>query len=208
MSSLAVRCWNFRLSADLARSLFRTGTSFSSCVRLDKGIPVNVMAPDFSVGCIEYNEGIVARITCSLVAPRDKSLTVIGYDGVLRVADVHNEVCPVYVRRVPPDRWLHGIERLAACASAARQPIGNIGCDTTVKIPKVELIGGNKLVDFNRGPAELAMSIREHRPCRLSAQLGLHVAEITEALQFPDRFGGARAIQSTFERIRPLAWNA
>jgi hypothetical protein len=186
MSSLAVRCWNIRLSADLARSLFRTGTSFSSCVPLDKGIPVNVMA----------------------------SLTVIGDDGVLRVADVHNEVCPVYVRRVPPDRWLHGIERRM---NAARRFLRIRGSETDwqywtryqpVKIPKVELIGGNKLVDSNRGPAELAMSIRENRPCRLSAQLGLHVVEITEALQFPDRFGGARAIQTTFEPIRPLARNA
>jgi predicted dehydrogenase len=42
-------------------------TSFSSCQIPEKGIEVDQMAPDFSVGCIEYQDGVVARVTCSLV---------------------------------------------------------------------------------------------------------------------------------------------
>ena len=44
----------------------KTVTSFSSCQIPDKGISVDRMAPDFSVGCIEYEDGIVARVTCGL----------------------------------------------------------------------------------------------------------------------------------------------
>ena len=58
-------------------------TSFASCQLPDKGIPVGSMAPDFTVGCIEYGDDVVARVTCSLVAPKDKSLTIIGDDGIL-----------------------------------------------------------------------------------------------------------------------------
>src|SRR5207247_8336645 len=47
-------------------------TSFASIQIPDKGIPVDSMAPDFMVGCIEYADGVVARVTCGLVAPRDK----------------------------------------------------------------------------------------------------------------------------------------
>ena len=66
------------------------------------------MAPDFTVGCIEYADGVVARVTCGLVAPKDKSLTIIGDDGILMVADVRNDVCPVYVRSIPASRWRGG----------------------------------------------------------------------------------------------------
>ncbi len=67
-------------------------TSFASCLIPDKGIAVDKMAPDFTVGCIEYGDGIVARLTCSLVAPKDKSLTIIGDGGVLSVPNVRNDV--------------------------------------------------------------------------------------------------------------------
>ena len=44
-------------------------TAFASCLIPDKGIPVSTVSPDFSVGCIEYANGVVARVTCGLVAP-------------------------------------------------------------------------------------------------------------------------------------------
>ena len=65
----------------------------------------------------------------------------------------------------------------------------------------------NKLVDFNRGPTELVEAIREKRPCRLSGELALHMVEISEALQYPERFGGKRTIHSTFDPIQPLPWS-
>ena len=57
------------------------------------------MAPDLTVGCIEYPDGVVARVTCSLIAPRDKSITIIGDDGILSVPDVRNDAGPVYFKR-------------------------------------------------------------------------------------------------------------
>ena len=49
-------------------------SAFSSCQIADKGIAVDGMAPDFSVGCLEFENGLVARVTCGLVAPRDNRL--------------------------------------------------------------------------------------------------------------------------------------
>ena len=65
----------------------------------------------FSVGCIEYSENIVARVTCSIVGPRDKSFTVVGDDGVIFARDVRDDACPVYVRHIPAKRWDGAIER-------------------------------------------------------------------------------------------------
>ena len=80
-------------------------TSFASCQIPDKGIAVGAMAPDFTSGCLEYDHGIVARVTCGLVAPHDKSLTIIGDDGVLTVRDVRHDAGPVLLTREPETGW-------------------------------------------------------------------------------------------------------
>jgi predicted dehydrogenase len=185
-------------------------TAFASCLLGDKGIAVDSMAPDLTVGCIEYGNGVIGRVTCSLVAPKDKSITIIGDDGILNVAEVRNDICPIYVRRIPPGRWRAGIERR----------INNIR--RSLKVPSYEtdwhmwdryplagrppgrLVAQSKPVDFSRGPAELAAAIEEKRPCRLSANLGWHITELVESLQYPERFGFRRQLTSSFAAMHPL----
>jgi hypothetical protein len=65
---------------------------------------------------------------------------------------------------------------------------------------------GNKPVDFLRGPADMAEAIREGRPCRLSPELGVHMTELIETLQYPERFENPRTINSSFDPIHPLPW--
>jgi hypothetical protein len=74
--------------------------------------------------------------------------------------------------------------------------------------PTGVLVDASKPVDFNRGPAELAEAILQKRPCRLSGKMGLHIVDLVEALQYPERFGGKRTIHSTFDPIHPLPWSA
>jgi hypothetical protein len=45
--------------------------------------------------------------------------------------------------------------------------------------------------------------IRAGRPHRLSAELGLHIVEIIEALQYPERFNHHRVIESSFPPMAP-----
>jgi hypothetical protein len=192
----------------------RRVTSFASCQIPDKGIPVDAMAPDFTVGCIEYSEGVVARVTCGLVAPRDKSLTVIGDEGVLFVGNVRNDVGPVYLRRSKRGRlqsmfasrtnWLH-----RWLEARVQWP----GCDVLfqrriplVRKPCGRLVGRGKPVDFLRGPAEMAEANRRNRPCRLSALFATHIVELVEALQFPDRIGHQKTLTTSFPPIEPLSW--
>jgi predicted dehydrogenase len=184
--------------------------SFASCLLRDKGIPVVSMAPDFTVGCLEYANGVVARVTCSLVAPKDKSLTIIGDCGVLNVPDVRNDVCPIYLRKIPLSRWRGAVERRL---NNWRRALRVVGSETDWhlwqkyplnKKPPGRLVSPGKPVDFCRGPAELAAAIREKRPCRLSAELGWHIVELIESLQYPERFGFRRRLVSTFDAIQPL----
>jgi predicted dehydrogenase len=192
--------------------------AFASCQLPDKGVPVNVMTPDFTVGCVEYAQGVVARVTCSLVAPLDRSLTVIGEKGVLYTKDIRNDASPVYVRRAPASHVETALEyRLDQVRDRVERLLNWVPWSwgnrwrfmrkyPFAMKPLFRKSGAHKPVDFCRGPAEMAEAIRQGRPCRLSPELALHVMELLEALQYPDKSGGCRRIRSSFEPIEPLHW--
>jgi predicted dehydrogenase len=183
----------------------------------DKGVAVDQMAPDFSVGCIEYDNGIVARVTCSIVAPLDKSITIIGERGHLHTKYVRNDGSPVYIAATPPNRYMAGIAtRLGhwrvKVEQMLRLPFSISGLRIEKKVPyarkpKFKNSAGAKPVDFMRGPAELAAALREGRACRLSPELGWHMVELIETLQYPQRFEMPRTLKTSFEPIQPLPWN-
>lgn len=186
-------------------------SAFASCLIPEKGIAVDRMTPDFTVGCIEYADAMVARVTCSLVAPRDKSLTIIGEDGVLLVEDVRNDMCPVYVRRIPSSR-LHGAieRRMNRFRAALRLPGSDKEWYVWTKLPMIgnpsgRFVSSGKQVDFGRGPVEMARAIKQKRKCRLSPELGWHITELIERLQYPERFVGRPKVESTFAAIEPVA---
>jgi len=183
-------------------------TAFASCQFPEKGVEVEIMAPDFSVGCLEYKDGVVARVTCSLGTPKDKSLTIFGDDGALKVFDVRDERAPVYFSGTTHGGVTEAIEeRIIRLGRKAflRGYDGEWGrwrrYPFTRKPPN-HLLALSKPVDFCRGPAELVAAIAEGRNCRLTAELGRHVTELIEALQYPSPRGVA--IHSSFAPIDPL----
>ncbi len=190
--------------------------AYASCRIHDKGVAVDTMAPDFSVGCIEYASDIVARVTCSIVAPVDKSITIVGENGILYTKYVRNDASPVYLRKMPPNRIVAGIgSRLSHLQDWIEHLLhvpwsfGTLQLERKIpyaRKPSFRSSGAIKPVDFLRGPAELVQAIRQRRPCRLSAELGLHMTELIETLQYPERFENPRTINSTFDPIQPLPW--
>ncbi|WP_189220194.1 MULTISPECIES: Gfo/Idh/MocA family protein [Streptomyces] len=57
------------------------------------------VAPDHSLGFLEFADGTVGRISIGWVAPTDQTLTVIGDKGTLSVGDVWQASEPVMLRR-------------------------------------------------------------------------------------------------------------
>ena len=186
-------------------------TTFASTLVADKMLdaPLALGTADFSVACIEYRSGLVARLTCSILAPRDHSITIVGDEGTLVVRDCWDDGSPVLItpRRAatttrPVDssvlsrlmRWRPGAAE--ATVPLIRQPS-----------PKLQQAGGNRM-DFARGLAEVAAAVRERRPCRLGSDYALHIAEIMLTMQYPDRMGSPRMLQSGFAPIVPMDWAA
>jgi predicted dehydrogenase len=180
-------------------------TSFASIRVPDKlpNEPLDVMTPDFSVACIEFTSGVVARLTCGIVAPRDHSLQIIGDDGVLATDEGWDYGSPVYLKlhTKPIHRGLR--------QKVMRRLLGS----TQEEYPAVRktnlhhrYVNSSHQMDQARGVAELAGAISENRPCRLSTRFSLHCTEIALAIQYPQLMGCPRRLKSSFEPVDPMPW--
>jgi predicted dehydrogenase len=188
-------------------------TSFASVQLPDKGIAVDRMAPDFTTAAIEFADGIVARVTCGLVAPRDKSITVVGDSGVLSVGNVRDDGAPVMFRPASGSRWESVLwRRVRPLYRWLQNRVSDAGLQAlfaspypSLRDPYTAAATPDKPVDFLRGPADMAEAIRSGRPARQSGELGAHIVELVERLQYPERFTD-RTVKSTFAAIAPMPW--
>jgi predicted dehydrogenase len=172
-----------------------TVTAFASCQVPDKAedVPAEEAAPDFSVACVRFASGVVARLTCSVVAPHDHSLRIVGDEGVLSTKDCWYYGSPVVVRRELTIRrrtFLNPIPR--------RVPL--------VRRPPRFLSRASAQMDFARGVAELADAVAEGRPCRLSMDYGLHNNEVVLAIHDAPRLGTPLRMTTTFTPMEPMPW--
>jgi predicted dehydrogenase len=179
----------------------RRVTAFSSLLIADKRTdpPLPNPAPDFSVGLIEFDKGIVARVTNSIVSPYNHRLQVIGEDGTLEMREPWDYACPVKLRGISQGRLTRFLERRF-------NGIGSAKTVQSVRRPAMRPKRGEPTMDFVRGVAELASALRDDRPSRLDADFAVHIAEITEILQHPDRFERPASVESSFAPIAPMDW--
>jgi predicted dehydrogenase len=182
----------------------RSVTAFASVQIANKGIAVETMAPDFSVGVIEYDHGVVARVTAGIVAPVDKSLTIVGDKGVLVVPYLRNDRERILIGNIASVGWL--VRKLRRAAQRFDVQVRGWPLYRTYGRPsggRFVDAGPGKPVDFLRGPQEMIDAIRAQQPHQLSGELGAHIVEVIEALQYPDRFGRCRVITSSFAPLTP-----
>jgi predicted dehydrogenase len=171
-------------------------TAFASCQVSDKQTdeplePNN--APDFSVACLQFASGVVARLTCSIVAPHDHALKIIGDEGILSTHDCWFYNAPVFVRRsltIRRKTFWNPIPRKYPLVRSSQQ---------RRKTKK------GQQMDYARGVAELAEAIENQRPCRLGAEFSLHVNEVVLAIQNATS-GVSYQTKTTFAPIEPMPW--
>jgi predicted dehydrogenase len=173
--------------------------SFANVLQDQKGDIVGCDAPDFAVGCIEFVSGLIARITCSIYAPRDHSLRIFGDDGVLSVPDCWDYGAPVHFDRRVPTSWRERHPRRAKLLGMSRPSLPLVRPSEFKSYRE-----GAHRMDFSRGIAELADAVAENRPSRLSARWSLHVNELVLAMSDGDRT--QHELRTTFEPIAPMPW--
>ena len=180
-------------------AMFGPATSVSAfagrCVKeKNLDVPLAEQAADFSVAGIQFECGVVARLTCSIVATHDHQLRIFGEDGILSVDDMWKPDSAVRLRR-----RLSWRGRTTESPFARRQPL--LGDAEAVRLAK-----GRRKVDFCLGPVELARAFAEQRPSRLAAELSLHVTEISLAITHSLEHEARVPIHSRFAPIDPMPW--
>lgn len=205
-------------------------TAFSSCVVTDKTtLPLDPPdTPDFSVACIVFRSGVVARLTCSIVAPYDHSIRIIGNEGVLTTEECWHYGAPVYLERFS-QLGLNARKARSVRSSSALQSLFGIGGRKQKLVVKPESQMGRRLhdirsgkrsirsaflkavskrelvhMDFFRGVAEMANAIEENRRCLLPPDFVLHVNELTLAIQNAGSTSGPYQLSTSFEPLSPM----
>ena len=178
--------------------------------------------PDLSVVCLDFADGIAARITCSWVAPRDHRFRIIGDAGELSSDNVFHDQSPVHLER-------YSRVSLAArkAYTARRQPlIGRLfgiggrrlplvrrwksyaveaekGVGTSIKhkfiswLRRREIYAQDKLL----GLAEMDRAMREGRSQPMSPDFLMHINELTMIVQRAGPRGVATVPETTFARV-------
>jgi len=172
----------------------RTVTAFSACQIPEKLVDPSIsrLSPDFSVACIQFESGMVARLTTSTLAPHDHGLRVIGKRGVLSTKECWSYSSPVYLQR-----WTTVRRKTFLNPWRTRLRFGG----------QRDFLGkrrGATRMDWCRGPAEVAASIEEGRPCRLPADFCLHVNELELAISQAGSTGSPYRATTTFAPLDPL----
>ncbi len=152
-------------------------------------------APDFSVAVLHFENGPVVRLTCSIAAPHDHRLRIIGDDGVIALSKAWDNGAPVkYHRRMRIRRRLleHPFGKRLRLAASKTHP----------KLPRK----GAAAMNFALGPAEMLTAIAARQPSRIGGAFALHLTEVTLAIQNAGLEGGAYIPVSTCGKMEPMPW--
>jgi predicted dehydrogenase len=125
-------------------------------------------APDFSVSCLRFRTGVVARMTNGIYGEHDHRLRFFGDEGVLEVEDPRSDDSPIWMRRYRTVRRRRFLTRRSQVAlDGARE--------------RITRYRGSQTRDFCRVIGDMAAAIRGHRDPYMGAEFALHVAEATLA---------------------------
>jgi len=150
--------------------------------------------PDFSTAILFFEAGPVARLTCSIAAPHDHRIRVVGDDGVLEVGKAWDNTAQVRFRK-----------RLRIRRRLLEHPIGRRVAPVTPRHPTVKRTGAASM-NFALGPAEMLGAIAAGRPSRLGGDYAIHLNEVTLAIQNAGEDGGSTPMQSRCTPMEPMQW--
>lgn len=190
-----------------------------------KGLPPKVGTPDYSVACLHFANGAAARITCSVVAPRDHRMRVIGDAGEITADSYRQYRSPVFLERYTKGslsarkfqtlRFRPALGRLFGIGGRRQELMRNwksraVEGDQQMRssmkqrilewVRRREVYAQDKLA----GIAEMARDIAENRTPYMTPEFIMHVNELTLLVQAAGPAGIAVKPQTSFEPLGPI----
>jgi len=151
-------------------------------------------APDFSTAVLQFAEGPVARLTCSIIAPHDHRIRVIGDRGVLAIGRAWDNGAPLRFHR-----------RFTLRRRLLEMPLGRRLRLRGATHPKPGRRGAAAM-NFALGPMELAEAVAAGRRARLGGDFALHLNEVTLAIQNAGPAGHSARMTTSCARPEPMPW--
>jgi predicted dehydrogenase len=182
--------------------------------------------PDFSIACLAFESGVTARITCSIAAPQDHRMRIIGDAGEISTDTYRHYQSPVQlerftqlslnarksrtVRRSPLIGGLFGVGgrpvRLlrfpwsdATRSSSQRGRLSRL--KAVIAWAKRREVGAQ---DKMLGVALMARAIADGMPAPAPPDFILHVTELTLAIQAAGTTGAPHRLSAGFAPLQPL----
>lgn len=203
----------------------RSVTSFSKATLPDKTDKPLTPAdtPDFSIAALDFENGVVGRITCSIAAPTDHRMQIFGNKGAIRADTYRDYTCPVYLEAYDPftlkARNLRAVRTNSLLQSlfgvGGRQvPLVECPPPGSAKIrrlPALTLSPKSWIKRLQRaqrgqqdksiGLAELADAIATDRAHFPPADFTLHLTELTLAIQGAGPDGASHRLTTRFDPL-------
>jgi predicted dehydrogenase len=151
--------------------------------------PGQTEAPDLSVATLHFANGMAARLTCSILAPVDHGLRIIGTEGVMDAPD-----CWFYRTKVSYRRYLRVRRRFML--NPWRRALKLVPTGPAAKRT------GAGAVDFARGPAAVARMLEHGAPNLMPTDFMLHFTEVMLAIGAPGDV--IQEIDSSFAPLIPV----
>lgn len=177
--------------------------------------------PDFSVACLDFHSGVVGRLTCSIAAPYDHRVRVIGDKGMVMADTYRHYRCPVYLERftklplkghlLAPVRNSTTLQRLFGVGGRRLDLVRNPSPGTDRRRPpgswRRPMTWRDRLWEYQEGwqdkclrIAELVDAIRSGRRPFPAHDFIHHVTELTLAIQKGGGpTGGPTRVESSFQ---------
>lgn len=176
----------------------RRMVSSAHCLMPNKGrdTPAGYSTPDFSCTVLEFDDGVVARLTNSIIALHDHRFRVFCDDGILSIDETWNFAAKVRSTPIATTRLRRQVEKkLGLDFGRTLKPLQD---------RKISAAKRGYYMDFALGVAEMGDAIGAGRAPRLAGDFSLHITEVSLAIQYPDRFGTDYRPRSEATSIAPL----
>ncbi len=177
-------------------------TSFSALTFPDKGEGTQELhlGADFSVGCLRFKSGVVARLTSGLAAPRDRSLTILGDKGSITIRDLWDNQSVIHLEQTgAPRPFFQRLFRRIEAKMSKSLPFKLIpGRSLKYPATKSALPSYPSQIDFMAGVAAQAEMIRTGKSAKYSGKLALHITEIALALHAGQKLAQPYKVRNCF----------
>lgn len=198
-------------------------TAFSSCLVPSKSPqPLDgPEAPDFSVAALTFASGAVARLTCSIVAPYDHRVRIVGDTGMVTLEEVWHNHSPVLleqfdqlslnarkIRAVRRSSLLRGVTGVGGRRQPmspqprpprpARHDPGSWSASARAELRRRQMTS----MDLLLGVDDLRRADAEDRRPVITAEFLLHVTEVTLAIAAGSTPAGGFRPSTTFDPLR------